>query len=70
VRDDVLNQGDYVFEPSGVLHDATTAPEDTVYTFTCNGSVLYFDDDSFTGYTNWETIGKLRKRANLPKAAE
>ena len=58
-----LNAGDYVYEPSGVLHDATTALEDTVYTFTCDGSVLYFDDNSFTGYTNWETIEKLRERA-------
>jgi hypothetical protein len=26
--------------------------------------VLYFDDDSFTGYTDWETIEKLRERAD------
>lgn len=63
VRDGVLNAGDYVYEPSGVLHDATTALEDTVYTFTCDGSVLYFDDDKFTGYLNWETIAKLRDKA-------
>ena len=31
VRDTVLNAGDYVYEPSGVLHDATTALEDTIY---------------------------------------
>ena len=30
VRDGVLNAGDYVYEPAGVLHDATTALEDTV----------------------------------------
>jgi hypothetical protein len=70
VRDGVLNDGDYVYERSGVLHDATTAPEGTVYIFTCDGSVLYFGDDSFTGHTNWETIGKLHERADLPKAAE
>jgi hypothetical protein len=29
VRDGTLNAGDYVYEPSGVLHDATTALEDT-----------------------------------------
>ena len=41
VRDGVLNAGDYVYEPSGVLHDATTALEDTIYLFICDGTVLY-----------------------------
>jgi hypothetical protein len=66
----VLNEGDYVYEPSGVLHDATTALEGSVYIFTCDGSVLYFADDSFAGYINWETIDKLRERADLAKAAK
>ena len=70
VRDGVLNAGDYVYEPSGVLHDTTTALEDTTYMFICDGSVLYFDDNSFTGYTNWETIAQLRDKAAMAKAAE
>jgi anti-sigma factor ChrR (cupin superfamily) len=70
VRDGVLNAGDYVYEPSGVLHDSTTALEDTTYMFICDGSVLYFDDNTFTGYTNWETIEKLRQKAPLAQAAE
>ena len=70
VRDGVLNAGDYVYEPSGVLHDATTALEDTTYMFICDGSVLYFDDNTFTGYTNWETIEKLRDKAGMAKAVE
>ena len=70
VRDGVLNAGDYVYEPSGVLHDTTTALEDTTYLFICDGSVLYFDDNSFTGYTNWETIAQLRDKAAMAKAAE
>lgn len=69
VRDATLNAGDYIYEPSGVLHDATTALEDTVYTFICDGSVLYFDENNFTGYTNWETIAKLRDRGAMAKAA-
>jgi hypothetical protein len=32
--------------------------------------VLYFDDDNFTGFTNWETIEKIKEKAALPKAAE
>jgi quercetin dioxygenase-like cupin family protein len=70
VRDTVLNAGDYVYEPSGVLHGATTALEDTVFTLTCDGPVLFFDDNGFTGYTNWETIEKLREDARALKAAE
>jgi len=31
VRDGTLNAGDYVYEPSGILHDATDALEDTTY---------------------------------------
>jgi hypothetical protein len=31
VRDGVLSAADYVYEPSGVFHDATTALEDAVY---------------------------------------
>jgi len=56
--------------PAGGLHDATTALEDTVYLFICDGTVLYFDDDNFTGFTNWETIEKMKEKAALPKAAE
>ena len=63
VRDGVLNAGDFVYEPSGVLHEATTALEDTAYLIVCDGSVLYFDDDHFVGYTNWETIAQQRDQA-------
>ena len=50
-----------------MLHDATTALEDTVYLFICDGTVLYFDDDNFTGFTNWETIEKLKEQASMAK---
>ena len=63
VRNGVLNAGDYVYEPSGILHDATTALEDTTYLFICNGAVLFFDENGFTRYTNWEVMEKLRSHA-------
>ena len=59
----VLNAGDYVYEPSGVLHDETTALEDTTYLFICNGAVLFFDENGFTRYTNWEVMERLRAQA-------
>ncbi len=60
VRDGVLNAGDYVYEPNGMLHGATTALEDTEYLFICNGPVLFFDDDKFTSYLGWEELQRLQ----------
>ena len=48
VRDGVLSTGDYVYEPNGVLHGATTALEDTEYLFICMGAVVFFNDDGLT----------------------
>ena len=62
VRDGVLNAGDYVYEPNGMLHGATTALEDTEYLFICNGSVLFYDDDGFTSYLGWEELERLRRQ--------
>lgn len=56
VRDGVLNTGDYVYEPSGVLHDETKALEDTNYLFVCNGPILFFNENGFTRYPNWGVV--------------
>jgi quercetin dioxygenase-like cupin family protein len=68
VRDGVLNAGDYVYEPNGVLHGATEALEDTEYLFICNGPILFYDDENFTSYTSWEEMEKMRRGA--AKSAE
>ena len=60
VRDGVLNAGDYVYEPNGMLHGATTALEDTEYLFICNGPVLFFDDEKFTSYLSWEQLQQMQ----------
>ena len=59
VRDGMLNAGDYVYEPSGMVHDATTALEDTEYLFICDGPVLFYGDDGFTGYFGWEQVQRM-----------
>ena len=59
VRDGVLNAGDYVYEPNGMLHGETTALEDTEYLFICNGPVLFFDDEKFSGYLGWEELERM-----------
>jgi hypothetical protein len=68
VRNGTLNAGDYVYEPSGILHDATTALEDTSYLSICNGAVLFFDENSFTRYLNWEVVEQMRTSVQLPRA--
>lgn len=74
VRDGILDEGDYVYEPNGVLHGATEALEDTIYLFICNGPLLFFNDDQFTGYLGWEELEKMRARqkgsTQLETAAE
>jgi quercetin dioxygenase-like cupin family protein len=62
VRDEIFDAGDYIYEPNGMVHDATEALEDTVYLFHSEGPVLYFDDNSFTAYTGWEEIKKLSEQ--------
>lgn len=74
VRDGVLNAGDYIYEPNGMLHGATTALEDTEYLFISNGAVLFFDEDKgFTSYLSWEELRRMEdaykaKAKTKPKA--
>lgn len=63
VRDGTLETGDYTYEPNGMVHGATTALEDTIYLFICDGPVLYFNDDAFTGYLGWEQLQRLQLRS-------
>lgn len=62
VRDGVLNAGDYIYEPNGMLHGATTALEDTEYLFISNGAVLFFDEEQgFTSYLSWEELRRMEE---------
>ena len=65
VRDGVLNAGDYIYEPNGMLHGATTALEDTEYLFISNGAVLFFDEErGFTSYLSWEELRRMEDAHN------
>ena len=70
VRDGTLETGDYTYEPNGMVHGATTALEDTTYLFICDGPVLYFNDEAFTGYLGWEQLQRLQNRSAKARAAE
>lgn len=63
VRDGTLETGDYVYEPNGMVHGATTALEDTEYLFICDGPVLFFNDEGFSGYLGWEQLQRMRENA-------
>ena len=69
VRDGTLNAGDYVYEPNGMLHGATTALEDTEYLFICNGPVLFYNDDGFTPYLGWEELERIKQQHAANKQA-
>ena len=64
-----LEAGDFLYEPNGMVHGETTALEDTEYLFICDGPVLYFDDDGFTGYLGWEQLQRMQEAASKDKIA-
>ncbi len=70
VRDGILEEGDYLYEPNGMVHGATTALEDTVYLFICDGPVLFFDENNFTSYLGWEQLQRLQQQTTVKAAAE
>ncbi len=70
VRDGILEAGDYVYEPNGMVHGSTIALEDTDYIFICEGPVLFYDDDGFVGYLGWEEIQRIKEdEAEIKKSA-
>jgi hypothetical protein len=69
VRDTIFEPGDFLYEANGMVHDETTALEDTEYLFTCDGPILYFDDDGFTSYLGWEQLQRMQEAAAKEKLA-
>lgn len=63
VRDELIKAGDYIYEPNGMLHGATTALSDTEYLFISMGPVLFFDEDHFAGYLGWEELARMQQAA-------
>ena len=68
VRDGTLDAGDYVYEPNGMIHGATTALKDTEYLFICNGPVLFFGENNFNGYISWEEMKRAQDAFGASKA--
>jgi anti-sigma factor ChrR (cupin superfamily) len=67
--------GDYGYEPSGVIHDSTYFPEDTIYYFTNYGPVKFIDDDNnILAVVDWRAVRALEAmllaQMATPAAAE
>jgi len=60
VRGGTLEAGDYDYEPNGVLHDATTALEDSEYLFISDGPLVFYNKDGLTSYLGWEELQRMR----------
>ena len=61
VRDEILNAGDYDYEPNGVLHGETEALEDTEYLFICDGPIIFYNKDGLTSYMGWEELARMKE---------
>ncbi|MYE13659.1 MAG: cupin domain-containing protein [Gammaproteobacteria bacterium] len=66
VRDNVLEAGDFLFEPNGMIHHKTEALEDVDYLMLADGPVIGFDEDGFTGYFGWEELKRMQAAAATP----
>lgn len=59
VRDCVVNAGDYMYEPNGIVHDETEALTDCVHLNIANGPVLFFDANGIERYVSWEQVAQM-----------
>jgi anti-sigma factor ChrR (cupin superfamily) len=69
VRDGVLEAGDYLYERNGMIHESTTALEDTEYIFVCDGPLVFFDEDGIQGYLGWEELARMKAAHDASRAA-
>ena len=60
--------GDWVYEPAGAVHDATTHPEDTIYLANSYGPIAFHGKDGgYTRISDWRAITAMADRAGQPR---
>jgi len=60
-RAGVAYSGDWLYEPNGAVHEATSHPEDTVYLAMVHGPIAFMDDnDQISRITDWRTMKSLQ----------
>jgi 2,4'-dihydroxyacetophenone dioxygenase len=58
--------GDWVYEPAGAVHDATTHPEDTVYLANVYGPVAFHGKDGkYAHILDWRAVKKMTDRKKV-----
>jgi 2,4'-dihydroxyacetophenone dioxygenase len=61
--------GDWVYEPTGAVHDATTHPMDTIYLANVYGPVAFHNSDgSIAGILDWRSLKAMSEKAGKKKA--
>jgi 2,4'-dihydroxyacetophenone dioxygenase len=61
-------EGDWVYEPAGAVHEATTHPVDTVYLANVHGPVAFHDDKGgFSYILDWRAVQKMVETAAAKK---
>jgi quercetin dioxygenase-like cupin family protein len=69
VRDGILEAGDYLYERNGMIHESTTALEDSEYLFICDGPLIFYDDSGVQGYFGWEELARMKAALGDSNAA-
>jgi anti-sigma factor ChrR (cupin superfamily) len=60
--------GDWVYEPAGAMHDATTHPMDTIYLANSYGPIAFHGKDGgYSHITDWRSIQAMQERAGQPQ---
>lgn len=60
-RGGVSRAGDWIYEPNGARHEATTHPEETVYLANVHGAIAFLgDDDQIVGISDWRGMKALQ----------
>ena len=63
-RGGTARAGDWVFEPNGAEHEATTHPEDTIYLGNVHGPIAFYGEDGEIAFLqDWRTIKALQDSA-------
>ena len=64
-------EGDWVYEPAGAVHEATTHPVDTVYLANVHGPVAFHDNKGgIAGILDWRAVQKMVDNAKKKKTAK
>ncbi len=62
--------GDWVYEPAGAVHEATTHPMDTIYLANSYGPIAFHGKDGgYSHIADWRAITAMADRAGQPRPA-